>query len=210
MTPQTVNAYYHPAMNEIVFPAAILQPPFFEPDADDAVNYGAIGAVIGHEIGHGFDDRGGASTATGTLRDWWTPPTIRNSASVRSYSSSNSIGSRRSRACTSTARLPSARTSATSPAWHRLQGLQDLARRPAGADHRRPHRRSALLHGLGPGLALEDARRAYARAGHDQPASTREYRANGPLSHVDAFYDAFSVKPGDKMYRAPDQRVRIW
>ena len=72
MTPQTVNAYYNPGMNEIVFPAAILQPPFFDMDADDAVNYGAIGAVIGHEIGHGFDDQGSRYDGSGNLVDWWT------------------------------------------------------------------------------------------------------------------------------------------
>ena len=72
MTPQTVNAYYNPGMNEIVFPAAILQPPFFDLDADDAVNYGAIGAVIGHEIGHGFDDQGSRYDGAGNLVDWWT------------------------------------------------------------------------------------------------------------------------------------------
>ena len=72
MTPQTVNAYYNPGLNEIVFPAAILQPPFFDVDADDAVNYGGIGAVIGHEIGHGFDDQGSQYDGDGTLRDWWT------------------------------------------------------------------------------------------------------------------------------------------
>ena len=73
MTPQTVNAYYNPLKNEIVFPAAILQPPFFDVTADDAVNYGAIGAVIGHEIGHGFDDQGRHYDGDGKLRDWWTP-----------------------------------------------------------------------------------------------------------------------------------------
>ena len=72
MTPQTVNAYFNPTMNEIVFPAAILQPPFFYPDADDAVNYGAIGAVIGHEIGHGFDDQGSHYDGDGRLANWWT------------------------------------------------------------------------------------------------------------------------------------------
>src|SRR5674536_175224 len=72
MTPQTVNAYYNPVMNEIVFPAAILQPPFFDPDAEDAVNYGGIGAVIGHEIGHGFDDQGSKYDGDGRLADWWT------------------------------------------------------------------------------------------------------------------------------------------
>ena len=73
MTPQTVNAYYHPRMNEIVFPAAILQPPFFDPEADDAANYGGIGAVIGHEIGHGFDDQGSRYDGDGNMIDWWTP-----------------------------------------------------------------------------------------------------------------------------------------
>src|SRR4051794_9439876 len=72
MTPQTVNAYYNPGLNEIVFPAAILQPPFFDVEADDAVNYGGIGAVIGHEVGHGFDDQGSQFDGTGTLRNWWT------------------------------------------------------------------------------------------------------------------------------------------
>src|SRR4030095_6919745 len=73
MTPQTVNAYYNPTFNEIVFPAAILQPPYFDPDADPAVNYGAIGGVIGHEMGHGFDDQGAKSDARGVLRTWWAP-----------------------------------------------------------------------------------------------------------------------------------------
>ena len=77
MTPQTVNAYYNPTMNEIVFPAAILQPPFFDANADDAVNYGAIGAVIGHEISHGFDDQGRQYDGDGNLRDWWTPADAR-------------------------------------------------------------------------------------------------------------------------------------
>src|SRR5690606_8944168 len=72
MSPQTVNAYYNPGLNEIVFPAAILQPPFFNPAADDAINYGAIGAVIGHEMGHGFDDQGARSDGDGLLRNWWT------------------------------------------------------------------------------------------------------------------------------------------
>ncbi len=79
MTPQTVNAYYSPTMNEIVFPAAILQPPFFDPTADDAINYGAIGAVIGHEISHGFDDQGRRYDGEGKLQDWWTARTTRSS-----------------------------------------------------------------------------------------------------------------------------------
>ena len=73
MTPQTINAYYNPTFNEVVFPAAILQPPFFDPNADPAVNYGGIGGVIGHEMGHGFDDQGAKSDARGVLRNWWQP-----------------------------------------------------------------------------------------------------------------------------------------
>ena len=91
MTPQTVNAYYNPVRNEIVFPAAILQPPFFNPDADDAVNYGGIGAVIGHEIGHGFDDQGRHFDAGGTLRDWWTQAGRGRIPEARAGRSSTSI-----------------------------------------------------------------------------------------------------------------------
>ena len=83
MTPQTVNAYYNPGMNEIVFPAAILQPPFFDMDADDAANYGGIGAVIGHEIGHGFDDQGSKYDGDGNMVDWWTDATGPNSESAQ-------------------------------------------------------------------------------------------------------------------------------
>ena len=117
MTPQTVNAYYNPGMNEIVFPAAILQPPFFDVDADDAVNYGGIGAVIGHEIGHGFDDQGSQFDGRGSLRNWWTDePTA--PASTRAPSAHRPVLRARDRttprATRSTGRSPSARTSATS------------------------------------------------------------------------------------------------
>ena len=98
MTPQTVNAYYNPGMNEIVFPAAILQPPFFDVDADDAVNYGGIGAVIGHEIGHGFDDQGSKYDGDGNLVDWWTDADrerVRRSGPTRSSSSTTASSPRR-------------------------------------------------------------------------------------------------------------------
>ena len=119
MTPQTVNAYYNPGMNEIVFPAAILQPPFFDLDADDAVNYGGIGAVIGHEIGHGFDDQGSKCDGDGNLNNWWTDADrkrVRDAhedadRAVQRASSPPSFPAR-----TSTARSRSARTSATSAA----------------------------------------------------------------------------------------------
>ena len=95
MTPQTVNAYYNPPTNEIVFPAAILQPPFFDPNADDAVNYGAIGAVIGHEISHGFDDQGRKYDGDGNLRDWWTPEDNAKFTSARQSSARSTTRSAR-------------------------------------------------------------------------------------------------------------------
>ena len=117
MTPQTVNAYYNPGMNEIVFPAAILQPPFFDAEADDAANYGGIGAVIGHEIGHGFDDQGAKYDGDGNLVDWWTDDDraefgSRTKALIEQYE----VFTPRASAppITSTARSPSGRTSATS------------------------------------------------------------------------------------------------
>ena len=119
MTPQTVNAYYNPGMNEICFPAAILQPPFFDADADAAVNYGGIGAVIGHEIGHGFDDQGSQYDGDGNLVDWWTDDDRAAFERARRQAdrSSTTASSRAScPASTSTARSPSARTSATSAA----------------------------------------------------------------------------------------------
>jgi hypothetical protein len=118
MTPQTVNAYYNPGMNEIVFPAAILQPPFFDAEADDAANYGGIGAVIGHEIGHGFDDQGAKYDGDGNLVDWWTDRTGPSSVRGRRNSSSSTTPTchatcRAAVMPMSTARSPWARTSAT-------------------------------------------------------------------------------------------------
>ena len=167
MTPQTVNAYYSPLLNEIVFPAAILQPPFFHFDADDAVNYGAIGAVIGHEIGHGFDDQGRqfdgdghAARLVAAARRHGVPE------ARRSCSSSSSTPSRPLPGLHVNGRAD-ARREYRRPrrAAHRLQGLQDVAGRQAGAGHRRLHRRAALLPRLRADLAHEDAGRADARAG---------------------------------------------
>ena len=103
MTPPTVNAYYEPTLNEIVFPAGILQPPFFDATADDAVNYGAIGAAIGHEMTHGFDDQGRQYDADGNLRDWWTPEDAKAFRSGRPRSPSSTTATRCWPACTSTA-----------------------------------------------------------------------------------------------------------
>ena len=158
MTPQTVNAYYNPEMNEIVFPASILQAPFFNADADDAVNYGAIGGVIGHEISHGFDDQGAQYDGDGNLRDWWTAADHKNFAAktkmlVEQYNQFSPLPGyhvqRRTDAGREHRRQQRHRD--------RVQGLQAVAGRQGSACHRRFDRRPALLHGLCPGMAPEDA-----------------------------------------------------
>ena len=157
MLPQTVNAYYIPAMNEIVFPAAILQPPFFDLEADDAVNYGGIGAVIGHELGHGFDDQGSQFDGTGTLRDWWTDEDRARFEALRRrpHRAVRPARAAVTRPATrSTARSPSARTSATSAASP--SATPPTASRSSdepAARARRLHRGAALLPRLGAGLA---------------------------------------------------------
>ena len=171
MTPQTVNAYYHPLRNEIVFPAAILQPPFFNEDADDAVNYGGIGAVIGHEIGHGFDDQGSTCDGDGRLENWWTDAD-REAFEERTKVSSRSTTPsppRRPPTCTSTARSPSGRTSVTSAGCpSRSSRTASPGRRGAGGD-RRPHRRAAAVPVLGGRVAEQGPRRARTPAPRHRP-----------------------------------------
>jgi putative endopeptidase len=211
MTPQTVNAYYNASGNEIVFPAAILQPPFFDVNADDAVNYGAIGAVIGHEIGHGFDDQGRKSDGEGNLRDWWTP------ADATAFEAR-------------TTRL-GAQYDALSP----LEGMHVNGRLTMGenigdvsglAQAYRAYRIS--LHGKEPPVigGFTGDQRFFLGFGQiwrtkfrdealrqqilSNPHSPGMYRAYVPLTNNDVFMRAWGVKPGDKMYRAPEDRVKIW
>ncbi len=177
MTPQTVNAYYNPLFNEIVFPAAILQPPFFDLDADDAVNYGAIGAVIGHEIGHGFDDQGSKYDGDGNMKNWWTDADRkefdkRAKMLIEQYNGF------------SPAQLPGQHVNGALTIGENIGDLGGLTiaykayklslhgTEAAGA--RRPDRRPAVLHRLGPGLALEvPRRRADATAGRGSPLARR-------------------------------------
>ena len=211
VTPQTVNAYYHPAINEVVFPAAILQPPFFEPDADDAVNYGAIGAVIGHEIGHAFDDRGRHFDSTGAIRDWWTPRDDqeyrrRVQGLVDQYNGYSP--------------LPGLRVNGQLTLGENigdLGGLQVAYRAYTLSRHGKP---APVIDGLTGDqrffMGWSQAWRSKEREGYlrqmtlSNPHPPGEYRANGPLSHIDAFYEAFDVKAGDKLYVEPARRVRIW
>ena len=216
MTPQTVNAYYNPGMNEIVFPAAILQPPFFDADADDAVNYGGIGAVIGHEIGHGFDDQGSKYDGQGRLEDWWTESDRaefekRTSALIAQYD-------------------------AFSPAQlhgsHHVNGALTIGENIGdlgGLSIALKAYRIAL------GTSLDDApvvdgltavqrvllgwAQVWRSKGRDEevirrlavdPHSPDEVRCNAVVRNVDEFYQAFDVQPGDGLYLAPEERVRIW
>ncbi len=213
-TPQTVNAFYNARMNEMVFPAAVMRPPMFDMEADDAANYGAIGAVIGHEIGHGFDDQGAKYDGDGNLRDWWTDADRaefgkRSAALIAQYDAF------------SPAALPDEHT--VNGAFTVGENIGDLgglsialvAYRIALGDERAPD-----LDGL-TGLQRvfyswaqvwrsklrdEEAIRRLAIDPHSPP----EFRCNGTVRNIDAFYEAFEVRPEDALYLEPESRVRIW
>jgi putative endopeptidase len=211
MTPQTVNAYYNPTMNEIVFPAAILQPPFFDPAADDAVNYGAIGAVIGHEIGHGFDDQGSQYDGTGQLNNWWTDDDRAEfekltAALIEQYNGLSPEG---------------ADGQPVNGAFTIGENIGDLGglgiayqafQLTAPSDD--------LIDGLTPQqrffLSWAQAWQAKVRPAEVlrrltvDPHSPPEFRCNQAARNVDAFYDAFGVTKDDDLWLDPDERVSIW
>lgn len=211
MTPQTVNAYYSPLMNEIVFPAAILQPPFFDMAADDAVNYGAIGAVIGHELGHGFDDSGRRFDGLGNLRDWWTETDAaeyerRADILVEQYNRYNPIDELRV-----DGRLTLGENigdlGGLTIAW-RAYRLALAGAEPPVIDGFTGAQRFFL------GWAQiwrrkyqeEELRRRLSTDTH----SPARYRVNGVVRNMPAFYEAFQVGPGDKLWLDPEERVEIW
>ncbi|OYW30103.1 MAG: peptidase M13 [Caulobacter sp. 12-67-6] len=211
MTPQTVNAYYNSVNNEIVFPAAILQAPFFHPDADPAINYGGIGGVIGHEIGHGFDDQGRKSDGDGVLRDWWT---AEDAAKFKAQAD---------------------RLGAQYGAFEPLPGLKlngpltmgenigDMGGLAFGLDAYHASlggKPAPILDGLTGDQRVylgwaqvwrqkqrEEALKQQVTTGPHSPAY---YRVNGTIRNQDGWYKAFDIKPGDKLYIAPEDRVRIW
>jgi putative endopeptidase len=212
MPPQTVNAYYNPIFNEIVFPAAILQPPFFDPYADDAVNYGAIGGVIGHEIGHGFDDQGRKSDGKGTLRDWWTAEDDKRfrERSDRLVAQYNAFCPLPPTGCIN-GRL------ALGENIGDLGGLQvayEAYRMSLGG------KEAPVIDGFTGDqrffMAWAQVWRAQQREASLRqqltvgPHSPAEFRANGVVRNLDAWYKAFNVQPGDKLYLPPEERVRIW
>src|SRR5213075_3258441 len=211
MTAQTVNAYYNASNNEIVFPAAILQPPFFDMSADDAVNYGAIGAVIGHEIGHGFDDQGSKSDGFGNLRDWWTP------------ADAAAFKDRTQRLGAEYAAISPIDTLHINP---RLTMGENIGDNSGLMQAYRAYRISlggkeapviAGLTGdqrffLGYAQVWRTKFRDAALRNQllTNPHSPGMARAFVPLTNNDVFMRAFDVKPGDKMWREPGERVKIW
>jgi len=211
MSPQTINAYYNASFNEIVFPAAILQPPFFYPEADDAVNYGAIGAIIGHEISHGFDDRGSQFDASGNLRVWWTPEDrARFGAKTRilidEYSAFSPVpGYTVNGALTLGENIAdNSGLEIAYKAYHR-----SLAGKPApvidgmSGDQR-------FFYGFAQGFRGKSREAALLAQIKSDPHSPDEFRVNGTARNHPAFYSTFGVGPGDAMYLPPEQRVSIW
>ena len=211
MTPQTVNAYYNPSLNEIVFPAAILQPPFFDMAADDAANYGAIGAVIGHEISHGFDDQGSQFDGDGVLCDWWTredrlafdDATARLVAQYESYEA-----------------LPGKFVNGQLTLGENIADLSGLQ-----IAFRAYQRLAALQSASQPGELTGEQRFfiAWSRVWREKtraeralqllttdPHSPSAFRANGAAVNHDGFHAAFETQPGDKMFKPPADRIRIW
>ena len=212
MNAQTINASYNPLLNQITFPAGILQPPFFDPNADAAVNYGAIGAVIGHEIGHGFDDQGRRFDPQGRVRDWWSA-----TAAERFTERTTRLGAQYA-----TYRpLPDL---AVNPQLTMGENIGDLGGlEMAYAAYRRhvaQHGEPPVIDGLTGDqrffLAWAQVWRSRDREGFlrqrvlTDPHSPDEFRINGVVRNIDAWYRAFDVQPGDAMYLPPEQRVRIW
>jgi predicted metalloendopeptidase len=211
MTPQTVNAYYYPPMNEIVFPAAILQPPFFNVAADDAVNYGGIGAVIGHEISHGFDDQGRKYDGDGNLRDWWTPEDAerfhqRAAGLAAQYSAYNPIDD--------------LHINGELTLGENIGDLSGLAVAFKAYELSLGGKTPPVIDGFtGEQRFFMGWSQVWRRKYRDEelrvrlvtdPHSPSEYRANGIVSNIAEFYRAFDLKPGDRLYRPPAERVEIW
>lgn len=212
MLPQTNNAYYDPTQNQITFPAAILQPPYFDPDADPASNYGSIGATIGHEIGHGFDDQGRKFDGTGKLRDWWTTATAKKyeahaAALVKQYDGYEPV--------------PGVHIKGQLTLGENLGDLGGLEVAYAA------YRRYVAAHGEPPVIAgMTGDQRFFIAYGYSWENKTREgalraqlltnehspakFRVNGVVRNVDAWYKAFNVQPGEKLYLPPAERVKVW
>jgi endothelin-converting enzyme/putative endopeptidase len=212
MVPQEVNAYYNPLANQITFPAAILQPPYFDPNADPAANYGGEGAVIGHEMGHGFDDEGRHFDETGKVRDWWTADAAKAFGARAAV-----LGAQ----FDSYEPVPGVHINGKLTMGENLGDLGGIEAAYAA------WRRYVAQHGEPPVIdGMTGDQRffiAYAQSWQDKtregalraqlltnPHSPAEYRVNGIVRNVDAWYAAFNIKPGDKLYLPPEKRVHVW
>jgi putative endopeptidase len=211
MFPQTVNAYYNPQINEIVFPAAILQPPFFDPNADMAINYGGIGGVIGHEITHGFDDQGRQFAADGSLNDWWQADDV-----AKFKVQTDKLDAQYS----AFEPLPGAKVQGQLTMGENIADLGGLLM-ALDAYHRSLGGKPApVIDGLtGDQRVFLGWAQVWRTKSRDDalrnqiatdPHSPPLYRVNGVVRNIDAWYEAFGVKPGDALYVPPEQRVRIW
>ena len=211
MTPQTVNAYYNPSTNEICFPAAILQPPFFNMEADDAANYGAIGVVIGHEMTHGFDDQGRQFDKDGNLTDWWAPGDAdrfkeRAQVMVDFFNKIEVLpGLQANGELTLGENL--ADHGGLNVAYLAFQNATKDA--PLGVvDGFTPEQRFFLAYAtLWAGNIRDEQIRVYTKS---DPHSLGKWRVNGALPHIQAWYDAFHITPSDPLYVAPENRVNVW
>jgi putative endopeptidase len=211
MTPQTVNAYYNPLANEIVFPAAILQPPFFDAAADDAVNYGAIGAVIGHEISHGFDDQGSQFDADGALRNWWTDA---------DRAAFNKLGEQLVAQYAQYEPVPGKKLNGKLTLGENIADLSGLQIAYKAYIKSLGGKPAPVIDGLTGEqrffLGWSQAWREKVRESRalqlltTDPHSPPEFRANGAAVNHDGFHEAFGTKSGDKMFKPTEQRIRIW
>ncbi len=214
MTPQTVNAYYNPLMNEIVFPAAILQPPFFDPERDAAANYGGIGAVIGHEIGHGFDDQGSRFDGDGALREWWTD-SDRAAFEERTRALIAQYDVLVPRGLPEDAHVNGALTIGENIGDLGGLGIAISAYRISLGEAEAP-----VLDGLtGMQRLLLNWARIWQQKSREaetirlltiDPHAPNEFRCNQIVRNLDAFHDAFEVGPSDALWLDPSERVTIW
>jgi putative endopeptidase len=211
MTPPTINAYYEPSLNSIFFPAAILQPPFFDPNADDAVNYGAIGAVIGHEMSHGYDDQGAKYDGDGVLRDWWTPEDAR-AFKARTDALSAQFDAYEA--------LPGLHVNGANTLGENIADLAGIAvalkayhlslnGQPAPVlDGTTGDQRFFLAYGqIWQQKIRDNALRTQVMSNEHAPG---KFRVISVTRNTDAWYDAFGAQPGEKYYLAPEQRVHLW
>ena len=212
MTPQTVNAYYNPLSNQITFPAAILQPPYFDPHADPAVNYGAIGSIVGHEMGHGFDDQGSQFGPTGKVQNWWTD-SAKAAFKARTATLSAQYDSYEP--------IPGTHISGALTLGENIGDLGGIeAAYAAFQRYQAKHGKARVIGGLTGDqrffLAYAQAWQAKVREGLQRtalltdPHSPAKFRVNGVVRNVDAWYKAFDIRPGNALYLPPEKRVHIW